>query len=259
MFGKVKEIRLSSFLKDTLHAYPTASAIDHSETLVSPYCAPSFSNILSNSQETLFWLKYRHLPLWLSIFLIPVLTGSSYVTLVLQQNLIQNHPSLLLILLLLRFSHYAIHTIRVAPDLSFCSLCSIFLLLLVLILAVIDTVFRTVHKYVFLTNFVQCLVLEYFGICLPFKFEFWSNCVHYGMVFNSDAPNSLFGFDLMCLTDNPETLNWLNVFSFLSLRYFFFNPFSTIVSLYGYAFHLPQHAANITMPLFWSILVSHKN
>lgn len=184
MFGKVKEIRFSSFLKDTLHAYPTASAIDHFETLFSPYCAPSFSNILSNSQETsLFWLKYRHLQLWLNIFLIPVLTGSSYVTLVLQQNLIQNHPSLLLILLLLRISHYAIHTIRVAPDLSVCSLCSIFLLLLVLILAVIDTVFRTVNKYVFLTNFVQCLLLEYFGICLPFKFEFWSNCVRYGMVF----------------------------------------------------------------------------
>jgi hypothetical protein len=52
VFGKVKEIRLSSFLKDTLHAYPPAPApapspqlTDHSEPFISPYHSPSYSPI----------------------------------------------------------------------------------------------------------------------------------------------------------------------------------------------------------------------
>lgn len=58
VFGKVKEIRLSSFLKDTLHAYPPAPApapsaqlIDHSEPLIPPFHAPSYSPISPATAE----------------------------------------------------------------------------------------------------------------------------------------------------------------------------------------------------------------
>ncbi|KAJ1434993.1 hypothetical protein SESBI_05361 [Sesbania bispinosa] len=58
VFGKVKEIRLSSFLKDTLHAYPPSPApapspqlIDHSEPPISPYHAPSYSPISPSIAE----------------------------------------------------------------------------------------------------------------------------------------------------------------------------------------------------------------
>ncbi|XP_045817484.1 uncharacterized protein LOC123910431 [Trifolium pratense] len=57
VFGKVKEIRLSSFLKDTLHVYPPAPApspqlTDHSEPSVSPYHSPSYSPISPVTAET---------------------------------------------------------------------------------------------------------------------------------------------------------------------------------------------------------------
>jgi hypothetical protein len=61
VFGKVKEIRLSSFLKDTLHAYPPAPApapapspqlTDHSEPFISPYHSPSYSPISPVTVET---------------------------------------------------------------------------------------------------------------------------------------------------------------------------------------------------------------
>ncbi|CAI8591506.1 unnamed protein product [Vicia faba] len=56
VFGKVKEIRLSSLLKDTLHAHPPAPApspqlVDHSEPLISPYHAPSPSPISPETSE----------------------------------------------------------------------------------------------------------------------------------------------------------------------------------------------------------------
>lgn len=58
VFGKVKEIRLSSFLRDTLHAYPPSPApapspqlIDHSEPSISPYHAPSYSPISPATAE----------------------------------------------------------------------------------------------------------------------------------------------------------------------------------------------------------------
>lgn len=59
VFGQVREIRLSSYLKDTLHAYPPAPApapspqlTDHSEPLISPYHAPSYSPISPATAET---------------------------------------------------------------------------------------------------------------------------------------------------------------------------------------------------------------
>lgn len=57
VFGQVREIRLSSLLKDTLHAYPPAPApspqlTDHSEPLISPYHAPSYSPISPATAKT---------------------------------------------------------------------------------------------------------------------------------------------------------------------------------------------------------------
>ncbi|CAL5183128.1 unnamed protein product [Lathyrus oleraceus] len=56
VFGRVKEIRLSSLLKDTLHAHPPAPApspqlVDHSEPLIPPYHAPSHSPISPTTSE----------------------------------------------------------------------------------------------------------------------------------------------------------------------------------------------------------------
>ncbi|XP_061337144.1 uncharacterized protein LOC133284173 [Gastrolobium bilobum] len=56
VFGKVKEIRLSSFLKDTLHASspspaPSPQLIDHSESSISPYRAPSYPPVSPSTAE----------------------------------------------------------------------------------------------------------------------------------------------------------------------------------------------------------------
>ncbi|XP_058771784.1 uncharacterized protein LOC131645142 [Vicia villosa] len=58
VFGRVKEIRLSSLLKDTLHAHPPSPApapspklVDHSEPLISPYHAPFHSPISPETSE----------------------------------------------------------------------------------------------------------------------------------------------------------------------------------------------------------------